>query len=213
MSFITIINKKSIDKFVEVLGECKKNNQGFYCFDGYLFGITQKELHEAVNSKSPEHFLCDLTGEFLYIGYNEKSKELLVANDKLGRYLIFKYEDENRVIFSNNFWRLIDFLKQNELEMSIDREAIKDFLLTGVFLNYKTFFKKVEFLPPASFIKLDLQNGEFRKCFNNYWSFHAQNEVNSIEAERELYEAINETIKEIQKRHPKEELGLGIVED
>ncbi len=110
-------------------------------------------------------FLSSTQGNFTLVYINVASNELIIANDTFGLYPLFIYEDEDYLIFSNEFEPIT---KYKNFDNSLDHDAIAEYFTLGSPLAGKTFFKRIKNLPSACILK-----------------------VNSMESTKEIYETPN----------------------
>ena len=160
--------------------------------------IIKKGINEAKKIK----------GEFFVIFYNNTSKKIYIANDKLGRETLFYYHNKSNFILSNNFWEIVNLIEpKNE---DIDVQSIKEFIIFNRPLFFKTIIKNLNFFPPACIGKFSIKKSNFE--LNNYWDFRYKPDetLELNEAVERLDKLLNGAFKCIKEKHPNAIYGLGL---
>jgi len=117
-------------------------------------------------------FLSKLNGEFCFAIFDNKTNELILANDYFGIYPMFVYNDEENCIFSTEYEPILKYKKFN---MNI--EAVAEYFMFGSQLGNKTFFKDLGNLPQGSIMKI---NGSKHKI-QQYADFNIKIKLRDID--------------------------------
>ena len=154
----------------------------------------EKELQEISPNESStiqlsakvKRFLSNTDGEFLAVKYDKRTGRCLIFNDALGRlpfyYLVLSNESLDIIVMSREVNFLIPFLKRSK-QTDFDKVALAEYLLFGYFLGYKTLWKDIERLPPATVLLIDTKSKEFylRKVLQ--WKLDPEYEEKDLEHE------------------------------
>ena len=149
-------------------------------------------LFKGLKLKGAE-FIAELNGMFAFAFFENSSKKLLIARDRLGIKPLYFFKDDNYFSFSSE----IKGLKSIEPELgdfSIDHSAINAFLHLGYIPKPKTIYKEIEKFPPGHFGIY--HEGEFKT--KSYWSANSSIKskqiINEKEAKKELEELLKSSI-------------------
>jgi asparagine synthase (glutamine-hydrolysing) len=137
-------------------------------------------------------FSCfqNFRGMFAFGLWDEKSKELILARDRLGIKPLFYYHDNEKLIFASE---LKAILAHTDIDLSIDQTAIFDFLSFGNFIPApKTPYRNIKKLLPGHYLKY--KDGKVE--IQSYWqlNFHPM-EIDQAEAIHNFLDLLDETIK------------------
>jgi asparagine synthase (glutamine-hydrolysing) len=133
--------------------------------------------------------VLNLTGDFILIIKDKKSKKLILIRDKMGgRKLYFTVQDGN-IIFSS---KLKTLLMVPGVSREIDYFALESFLKFGYIISPATIFKSIRELEPGHFVECG--KGTYKVV--PYWRLHSSSEIRrDRSAIREiLYKRIEENI-------------------
>ena len=104
-------------------------------------------------------FLNKLDGQFAIFALDQRTNEGLIARDKHGISPLFYCSYNNRLVFSSNPESIH---KQLKLKLEISKKGFADFLVSGCMTENNTFFEKIKFLSPGSYIDFKV-NKLFKK--------------------------------------------------
>ena len=137
-----------------------------------------------------------------------KTHEIRIQNDEIGTFPVYYYCHNNKVLVSNNIWRIISSLPEKEIE--IDPLIIKSFFVQDRIPHEEfTFFKNIMQLPAAS--QLILNYSTFKNSIKKYWSLvqDLSHAVNPDEATDELYNALSLYFDKLSQKELGKILGFG----
>lgn len=135
------------------------------CLAGRVFGLDQGLAllrsegvpvgEEATAPEFAHHsFLRDgdsafrrFDGHFVFLSWDCRAKELVLANDTFGLHPVFLYEDDQRLLCCSEFQPLTCY---ERFDSNLDHEAIAEFFTVGKVLNDKTFYRNVKGLEPGT---------------------------------------------------------------
>jgi hypothetical protein len=104
---------------------------------------SQRQLEPLVKD-----FVDTSDGDFIVVVYAKTTAELFVFNDRWARLPCYYYRSDNLLIVSRNLGFILHWLPSIEL----DRMAVAEFLIFEYVLGFKTFFRYVTKLRPASLL-------------------------------------------------------------
>lgn len=149
-------------------------SNGVYCvFDGIIYrdrGLPGEELVESNGAvflleqflKSGTDCLRKINGNFNVAWWEEKTRRLVLANDKLNHNLLFWGFRGDILVFSSLFARI---MATGIMSSEIDIEGFADLLSYEYILGERTLFKDVHILPPASYLIYEKNNIHIQQ----YW--------------------------------------------
>jgi asparagine synthase (glutamine-hydrolysing) len=147
-------------------------------------------------------FVHKLNGSFTLIIWCEKSRNLLIINDRYGLRPLYYTERNGYLIFGSEVKAI---LQDQTFERKVDDRAVVDFFSFGYILGSKTFFQGIELLPPASIMTYDTD----KVSIEHYWSFNF-NEEHKEYPEEYYIEKLSELILQAVKRQMKGKHRIGV---
>ncbi len=99
--------------------------------------------------ETSEDFASRLNGAFLVAIWDQRSRKLLLINDRLGLFPLYYAEVNNGLLFASGVRSL---LADPDLSRSVDRVAINQFLVLDHLLDDRTLLAAVRLLPQASLL-------------------------------------------------------------
>lgn len=133
---------------------CKTNSDTEVIFHGLkLFGT---------------EFLNELNGMFVLSFLNKKTKEIIIARDRLGIKPLYYIEKENLFAFSSELKGLKE-IKNDIGGFTINHQSVNTFLHLGYIPKPLTIFKEVKKFPPGFYGIF--KNGKL--CKEQYWSVNS----------------------------------------
>jgi asparagine synthase (glutamine-hydrolysing) len=124
------------------------------------------ELVLRLYQEKEEQFIHDLEGGFVLAIWDLARKELILANDRFGRYPVFWAHYRGKLIFAPEVKGIlcdVDFHKELNLT------ALAEYMRFQQLLGEKTFFEGIELLPPASLLRYNAQADSV--AIDRYWDF------------------------------------------
>ena len=112
---------------------------------------------------SPEDVIEKLEGMFSFILFDKKDNSILVARDLAGEKPLYFSINEKFLFFSSDLKTLI---KIPDFEKKINNKALQYFLEKNYIPNPISIYDGVFKLPPASFLKIDLEKFKWNKIKN-----------------------------------------------
>ncbi|KND47586.1 MAG: asparagine synthase (glutamine-hydrolyzing) [Parcubacteria bacterium C7867-006] len=114
-----------------------------------------------------ENMLQMLRGMFTFCIYNTETKEVFVARDFFGiKPLYYLVQNEKIVAFSSEAKSFLSFPK---FKPEVNDSAVMNYLSFQYNPLVESFFKDVYKLPPAHFMRINLESGQTE--IKKYWSF------------------------------------------
>lgn len=123
-----------------------------------------------------------LDGTGCYTSIEIFQNKIIISQDFLGMQGIYHYKNENRSIFSNAYLKMVDYIINSKLNISLD----KDFCVQYIFSNEEpinindTMIKEIKRLDKEISVEIDKSNGEVN-LIENDWEVNAV-KVDSKEA-------------------------------
>jgi len=195
----------------------KKGNiyyQGNFDVQGNSISILEGDL--IYKSKSDLSNLSDnellsetIIGNFNFFRYNKDTNDFIIKNDKFGTYSLYVYHTSNKLVVSNNVWKIIALLQNNEISINKDyfRFAMGSW---GVDLDGQTLFSNITELNPATNLTGNLTNLSKIKIETYYTlTQHSQKKISVKDAVTKLDEDLNYTFSRIKTNNPSTILGFG----
>jgi len=141
-----------------------ENEEFRICLEGMIYGVEESSLRAQLYSLAATLFgneedaknilrdwLLNADGEFIVFMQQKSSDRIVIFNDCLARLPFYYFRSENELIFSRD----VRFIANITGSREFDRMAIAQFLLISYPLGKRTFFKDVNRLDAASFIRID----------------------------------------------------------
>jgi asparagine synthase (glutamine-hydrolysing) len=124
------------------------------------------ELVLRLYQEKDEQFIHDLEGAFVLAIWDRARQELIVANDRFGRYPVFWAHYDGRLIFAPEVKGILcDPGFPKELSLT----ALAEYMRFQQLLGEKTFLEGVELLPSASLLQYNVQTDCL--TIKPYWKF------------------------------------------
>lgn len=106
-----------------------------------------------------------LQGAFCAAVVDEKTKQLVLINDRLGSYFLYWFNGPQRFVFAPE---LKAVLRDPAIKAALDPRAVADYLTFGFLLGDKTLTEQVQLLPAASTLTYNWADGGCR--LERYWN-------------------------------------------
>jgi len=193
---------------IYIKGDYYKNKKGLIIKQGGIFNYNDKELFSSILTKG-NSLIPKLKGEFFLVWYDKKLKEICIGNDKLGREILFYFYNKKKFIISNDFWEIINIIEPNESDINI--QHVKEFVIFGRPLFFKTIVNNLNFFPAASISKFSIKDKILN--INNYWDFKytPDDNLSLNEAAERIDMFLSNALRRIKEKHnPETVYGSGL---
>ncbi|NMD37380.1 MAG: hypothetical protein GYA87_01710 [Christensenellaceae bacterium] len=120
--------------------------------EGYYLEQTPQEQHFNLSYKA---FTDIFKGAYIFVCQNKKRNNVKIYNDLLSKAYIFYYNNEDFFACSSNYFELINLLRQKNIKLDYDCDALNYFIKAGVFKGHSTYFEQVKFLKAFEYIEID----------------------------------------------------------
>jgi len=105
-----------------------------------------------------------LEGMFAFAVWDERTGTLFIARDRAGQKPVFLYRDRDRLAFASEIKSL---LALPGADAALDPSAFPLYLAYGYVPQPRTFYRRVQALPPATWLRVDVDSG--REEMERYW--------------------------------------------
>jgi len=147
-------------------------------------------------------FAIHLNGAFVAAIWNQREKEMVLVNDRLGLRPLYYVLYKGRFTFASGVRAL---LADPDLPRNVDSVAIAQMLSFEYILGHRTLLREVQLLPPASL--LTLRNGQF--TIRSYW--HLQfSEVYQLRSREQYLEGFIHYLQQAVTRQMPGDLPAGL---
>lgn len=142
-------------------------------------------LYEDLGSRCLEK----LNGMFAFAIWNEQTRELFLARDRVGVKPLYYCLDKGNFLFASEIKAILEF----GIETELDREALIDYLTLSYVLGDKTFFKDVRQVPAGHSLTVKHGVSELQR----YWDlrYDEPQRVTVEEVAPEISLAIQEAVR------------------
>ncbi len=196
-------------------------------FNGEIFNYIElkKELEETGNhlfkTKSDtevlvhlyeeygEHMVEMLNGQFAFVIYDEKQKELLLARDHYGICpLFYSTKWQGRLVFASELKAILDL---PEFDAQIDLKALKQAFTFWTILSPRSAFRHIKSLPPGCLARIKLGRDQSVK-YRRYWhlSFPREGEEDYSRSAADWADEVFETLVKAVKIRLRADVPVGV---
>lgn len=156
-----------------------------------------------------EKMLTKLRGMFAFCIYNTNTKEVFIARDFFGIKPLYYLKQADKIVaFSSEIKSFISF---PSFKAEVNDNAVYNYLSFQYNPLTETFFKNVHKLPPAHFLKINIDTGETE--IKKYWSFEFAQDVPKdtfdIKDEKKMSKTVFDTIKDSVEHHMIADVPVG----
>jgi asparagine synthase (glutamine-hydrolysing) len=109
--------------------------------------------------------LDDFDGMFAFAIYDRKKNELFLARDRAGKKPLYYFSDGRQFVFASELNAL-----SNQLSLSVNDNAIQQYLRAGYFFRSMTPYKNVSELPAGNYATISISQPEPR--VTSWWNIH-----------------------------------------
>ena len=131
-----------------------------------------------------EKCLSKLRGMFSFIVYDEISKIVFGARDTFGIKPLYYINNDDFIAFSSEYKALIKLLKN----ISVDHEALQNYLSFQYTPNYNTIINEIKEVPNGTYFTIN--DGSLK-----FYKYHDIKFSNEGVTENEIYDCVNDSIK------------------
>ncbi len=155
---LILISNGELYDFERIRTSLEKKGHNFYT-------KTDSEVILHLYEEYGMKFFKYLRGEFAFIIYDKRKGKILAVRDRFGIKPLFYSENKNRFIFGSEIKTIFaTFLVERKLDIKKLRDNV-----CLVMDNEKTYFEGINYVPPGSYISVDLKKGfEIKK----YWDIN-----------------------------------------
>lgn len=138
-----------------------------------------------------ESFVERLRGMFAFALWDANEERLVLARDHVGQKPLYVYRDEEKLVFGSE---LKAILAHGDVDRSIEATAVADYLTHGFVPSPRSIFRRVEKLPAAHVVTIQLGNREFRP--RRFWNLEFSPDTSRTVDDwlREIDDKIRETV-------------------
>jgi asparagine synthase (glutamine-hydrolysing) len=154
-----------------------------FVFDGYIYGWREPKLQKSFKMLDPalsiplddSYPLSDIpamiNGSFSIAIFDNNSKKLFLAKDRLGYRNLFLYEDDDYIAFAPE---VKAFLALDSYRPEVDIEGVADFFNYAFLIGGRTLIKNVKHVYPATLIEI---SDNTRIKYQRYWNYGFEEEL------------------------------------
>lgn len=173
----------------------------FFMIDGVIFNkIELKDKYKKSTFeeliitlyKKKESFFDEFKGSFSGIFYDKINEKIIIFTDQIGTKKIYYYLGKDLLVGSN-FYEVIDILKLNKIEYSLNLLAAYSLLTYGSMIENITLINEVKFLKAGEYIKYE--NGNLEVIRYHKFTKEAIKEKNEEEIIKKIDKLFNQAIK------------------
>lgn len=148
-------------------------------------------FHSLYNSLGKD-FIKQLEGEIVGFIYDKNINELYTFTNFTGTRKLFYYKNQGQVVIDTSLIRLVNQLKQSQLNYSLDEFSMYSLLVCGNTLEDYTPIKEVKKLNDAQILTIDLNDLE--SDISSYYSFYPKFRGSKNEALEEIDRLFNQAV-------------------
>ncbi|HKQ47375.1 MAG TPA: asparagine synthase (glutamine-hydrolyzing) [Phycisphaerae bacterium] len=163
------------------------------------------EVILAAYDDDPERFMESFRGMFAIALWDPARGRLVLVRDRLGIKPLYYYWDGSFFAFASEVTALAAL---PSLQLEVDQEAVREFLLAGYIPHPLSIFKNVKKLPAGHMLQLDLKSPQPR--IRSYWDaldYYAA--PSSFRDEGEVLEALRERLSQAVRLRLISDVPLG----
>jgi asparagine synthase (glutamine-hydrolysing) len=143
-----------------------------------------------------------LRGMFAFALWDQRSRKLLLARDRLGIKPLYIYRDDEKLLFGSEMRAILAW---PGLPHQVDPEALENYLAFGMTLGARSIFRGVEKLPPAHV--LTVEAGRLHRPSQRYWQLRLEPDYGPTADEWQ--EAIRAKVDEAVRLHLVADVPVG----
>jgi asparagine synthase (glutamine-hydrolysing) len=134
-----------------------------------------------------------LRGMFAFAIYDSRNEKLFCARDRFGKKPFFYYIDNEKFVFGSEIKTVLN----NDIGNNpINLDALDDYFAYGYIMGDKSIYTKINKLPAAHYLELDVSNSKSLKT-PRYWDFSFEPDYSKTEEEwmHEITTILSESVK------------------
>ena len=133
-------------------------------------------------------------GMFVFVIWDNKKNELIVARDRMGeKPLFYYYSRENGLIFASEIKAFLA-VKEFKEKLQLNEESLNQYLSLNYLIDNQTFFKNIHTLEPASYLIVNKNNIKNIKSLK-YWNLENYFKNKTEDSYQTSIKKINELIE------------------
>jgi len=137
-------------------------------------------------------FVKQLEGNFSLSLYDKEQEKLFIVKDKVGTAPLYYHQSDNLIVVGNS---LKKFKEVGSLSLTINPNALANYMQFGFVLQPSTIFKECSKLESGSYMMFDLETKESTK--HTYWTLESCYANPKIECdEKEILSTAHELLQE-----------------
>lgn len=194
----TIVHNGEIYNYAEIRFQLEQK--------GYSFqSRSDTEVILAAYAEWKENCLLRFDGMFAFAIWDDQEQQFFAARDRFGEKPFYYFQDEGHLLFASE----MKALWAAGVEKVQDEKMMLNFLALGHVQNSldkeQTFFQQIYSLPPAHFLKCNMD--EFQVRIQPYWKLNKEIRV-EMNAE-DAIERFNELLNNSVKRRLRSDVSIG----
>jgi asparagine synthase (glutamine-hydrolysing) len=139
-------------------------------------------------------FVEKMNGMFAIAIYSIEDRKLYLFRDRMGIKPLFIYRHQDTLAFASELKSITELLKSKN-KLSIDRDAIAEFLHLGYIPSPRTIYREIQKFPKASFAVFDGKTFKTETWWNLNNKIGQLSPQNETEAKEELKSLITSAVK------------------
>lgn len=168
--------------------------------DSYTFHTdTDTEVLLAAYLKWGIQMLDRLKGMFAFALLDETNRQLFLVRDRFGIKPMYYSLSDTQLIFASEPKAI---MASGELKKEIDFTAFIDYFVYRYIPSPKTIWKDVKKLPPAHFLKIDIDSFNFE--IQEYWKLKSNKKTNPL-----LVKEVGEILQKSVREHTRADVEVG----
>lgn len=201
----SVLNKLHKDRFIE------KRGKVIVCFEGINLSDTIKSIDSFFNEYKEKgiSFIKNLKGTFSGFIYDEVKEKLFVFNDHLStKNIFYYYKKDHGFIFSSELRAVSKFFQKENINYTINRDAVYMMALYGFLLEDNTYLNEVKKLSFSSLLIYDLKDNsikieKLREYSNRKEQISYQDAIHNINElmEKSVFKNWSKDVENGSKKH------------
>lgn len=123
--------------------------------EGYYLSTTPSV--EDILYSDYDNFTQKFQGSYVCVAYQKEKAALHVFNDLLSKKYVYYYLQGNHFACSTSYFALIDYLKKENVALTVSNEGLQQMLQKGTFAGDTTYVEEVHFLRAYEYIRYQNQ--------------------------------------------------------
>ena len=197
------LHRHTIDKFLDDKIFEETNNY-IFILEGFIFNLYELKIKynekvlstllETMYNKLGEAYFRDFKGSFSGLVYDKTKKILIVFTDQIGDKQVFYYKDGKRLVFSSKIIDILNYCREMEITLSLNKEAAYLMLTNSYYFEDITPIKEVKKIMAGTYLKY----ADNKLSINRYHILN--NSPNYNQTEENIIENIDILFKQAVKR-------------